>query len=65
MAWWRKQSAQTPRSRWNQDDSHTAVAANSKAQIEQGVSPWQKLSGTSGKPPSPSSGRPRPGPRQP
>ena len=41
MAWWRKQSAQTPRSRWNQDDYHTAFAATSKAQIEQGVSPWQ------------------------
>ena len=41
MAWWRTQSAQTPRSRWNQDDYHTAFAATSKAQIEQGVSPWQ------------------------
>ena len=41
MAWWRKQSAPTPRSRWNQDDYHTAFAATSKAQIEQGVSPWQ------------------------
>ena len=41
MAWWRKSSAQTPRSRWNQDDYHTAFAATSKAQIEQGVSPWQ------------------------
>ena len=42
MAWWGKQSAQTPRSRWNLDDYHTAFAAHSKAQIEQGVSPWQK-----------------------
>ena len=42
MAWWPKQSAPTPRSRWNLDDYHTAFAANSKAQIEQGVSPWQK-----------------------
>ena len=41
MAWWRKPSAQTPRSRWNQDDYHTAFAATSKAQIEQGVAPWQ------------------------
>ena len=41
MAWWRTPSAQTPRSRWNQDDYHTAFAATSKAQIEQGVSPWQ------------------------
>ena len=41
MAWWRKPSAQTPRSRWNQDDYHTSFAATSKAQIEQGVSPWQ------------------------
>ena len=41
MAWWRTQSAQTPQSRWNQDDYHTAFAATSKAQIEQGVSPWQ------------------------
>ena len=41
MAWWRKSSAPTPRSRWNQDDYHTAFAATSKAQIEQGVSPWQ------------------------
>ena len=42
MAWWGKQSAQPPRSRWNLDDYHTAFAAHSKAQIEQGVSPWQK-----------------------
>ena len=42
MAWWRTPSAQTPRSRWNQDDYHTAFAATSKAQIEQGVSPWQQ-----------------------
>ena len=42
MAWWRKQSAPTPRSRWNLDDYHTAFAATSKAQIEQGVSPWQQ-----------------------
>ena len=42
MAWWRKSSAPTPRSRWNQDDYHTAFAATSKAQIEQGVSPWQQ-----------------------
>ena len=42
MAWWRKPSAQTPRSRWNQDDYHTAFAATSKAQIEQGVAPWQR-----------------------
>ena len=35
MAWWPKSSAQTPRSRWNQDDCHTAFAATSKAQIEQ------------------------------
>ena len=42
MAWWGKQSAPTPRSRWNLDDYHTAFAAHSKAQIEQGVSPWQK-----------------------
>ena len=42
MAWWRTQSAPTPRSRWNQDDYHTAFAATSKAQIEQGVSPWQQ-----------------------
>ena len=41
MAWWRTPSAQTPRSRWNQDDYHTAFAATSKAQIEQGVAPWQ------------------------
>ena len=41
MAWWRTQSAPTPRSRWNLDDYHTAFAATSKAQIEQGVSPWQ------------------------
>ena len=41
MAWWRKPSAQTSRSRWNQDDYHTAFAATSKAQIEQGMSPWQ------------------------
>ena len=41
MAWWRTPSAQTSRSRWNQDDYHTAFAATSKAQIEQGVSPWQ------------------------
>ena len=42
MAWWRTQSAPTPRSRWNLDDYHTAFAATSKAQIEQGVSPWQQ-----------------------
>ena len=41
MAWWHKQSAQTPRSRWNLNDYHTAFAATSKAQIEQGVAPWQ------------------------
>ena len=42
MAWWGKQSAQPPRSRWNLDDYHTAFAAHSKAQIEQGVAPWPK-----------------------
>ena len=41
MAWWHKPSAQTPRSRWNLNDYHTAFAATSKAQIEQGVAPWQ------------------------
>ena len=34
MAWWHKPSAQTPRSRWNLNDYHTAFAATSKAQIE-------------------------------
>ena len=41
MAWRHKPSAQTPRSRWNLNDYHTAFAATSKAQIEQGVAPWQ------------------------
>ena len=40
MAWWRKQSAQTPA--WNLEDYHTAFAATLKEQIEQGVAPWQQ-----------------------
>ena len=40
MAWWRKQSAQTPR--WSLEDDRTAFTATSKAQIEQGVAPWQQ-----------------------
>ena len=41
MAWWRKQSAQTPT--WSLEDYHTAFVATVKAQIEQGVAPWQQL----------------------
>ena len=40
MAWWRKQSAQTPA--WNLEDYHTAFIAIVKEQIEQGVAPWQQ-----------------------
>ena len=40
MAWWRKQSAQTPT--WSLEDYHTAFVATVKAQIEQGVAPWQQ-----------------------
>ena len=40
MAWWRKQSAQTPA--WNLEDYHTAFVATVKAQIERGVAPWQQ-----------------------
>ena len=40
MAWWRKQSAQTPA--WNLEDYHTAFTATIQEQIEQGVAPWQK-----------------------
>ena len=41
MAWGRKTTAtQTPA--WSQDDYHTAFAGKLKAQIEQGVAPWQK-----------------------
>ena len=40
MAWWRKQSAQTPA--WSLEDYHTAFIATLKAQIEQGVAPWQQ-----------------------
>ena len=40
MAWWRKQSAQTPA--WNLEDYHTVFIATIKEQIEQGVAPWQQ-----------------------
>ena len=43
MAWGRKNtppSAEKPR--WNQDDYHKEFAGTLKAQIEQGVAPWQK-----------------------
>ena len=40
MAWWRKQSAQTPA--WNLEDYHAAFIATIKEQIEQGVAPWQQ-----------------------
>ena len=40
MAWWRKQSAQTPA--WNLEDYHIAFTATIQEQIEQGVAPWQK-----------------------
>ena len=40
MAWWRRQSAQTPA--WNLEDYHTAFIATIKEQIEQGVAPWQQ-----------------------
>ena len=40
MAWWRAPSAQTPT--WSLEDDHTAFVATLKAQIEQGVAPWQQ-----------------------
>ncbi len=40
MAWWRTPSAQTPT--WSLEDDHTAFVATLKAQIEQGVAPWQQ-----------------------
>ena len=40
MAWWRTPSAQTPT--WSREDDHTAFVATLKAQIEQGVAPWQQ-----------------------
>ena len=40
MAWWRTPSAQTPT--WSRENDHAAFAATIKAQIEQGVAPWQK-----------------------
>ena len=40
MAWWRTPSAQTPT--WSLEDYHTAFVATIKAQIAQGVAPWQQ-----------------------
>ena len=40
MAWWRTPSAQTPT--WSMEDYHTAFVATIKAQIAQGVAPWQQ-----------------------
>ena len=40
MAWWRTPSAQTPT--WSREDDHTAFTVTIKAQIEQGVAPWQQ-----------------------
>ena len=40
MVWWRNQSAQPPA--WNLKAYHAAFTATSKAQIEQGVAPWQQ-----------------------
>ena len=40
MAWWRTPSAQTPT--WSREDDHTAFTVTLKAQIEQGVAPWQQ-----------------------
>ena len=41
MAWGRKKPA-ADKPRWNQDDYHKEFAATLKAQIAQGVAPWQK-----------------------
>ena len=41
MAWGRKKPA-ADKPRWNQDDYHQEFAATLKAQIAQGVAPWQK-----------------------
>ena len=41
MGWDRKHSS-PDKPRWNQDDYHKDFAGKIKAQIEQGVAPWQK-----------------------
>ena len=43
MGWGRKKTQPAvDKPRWNQDDYHKEFAGQLKAQIEQGVAPWQK-----------------------
>ena len=43
MGWGRKKTQPAvDKPRWNQDDYHKDFAGKIKAQIEQGVAPWQK-----------------------